>query len=681
MKKIPVIRQHDLKDCGVASLASIISYYDGYIPMERLRMDTHTTKDGTTAYNLLNAANKYGFETKGVKISSLDDANIFLPAIAHLNYKNGLNHFVVIYEITKHKVILMDPAKGRVTLKREEFLKDFSKVLLMFYPKEKIVYLNKGKNILQVFFSIISNEKKLFLEIIFISILLMITTIIANYYFKIGIESLGENTYTEYLKLIVLVFGIITIYKCIFTYIRGYLENHLNKNIDVYLLSDFFNHLFKIPSHSITSRSSSEILARVNELNNIKSLYTEIFVNFFIDFILTLAVIPILLTISSKMLLILFIIVIIYFLVGLATTKTIYQRAYQNITLEEEFNNYLLQSIRNYSSIKGLNITPFVLKTIEEKLALYLRDNFTLNEYFNKCENIKNTINELGFFIVNTLGIYSIMHNTLSISNLITFNSLMLFFLTPIKNLIDIIPKYNFLKATFDKISDFLNIPTEKVGKRVAFNDYNIMVDNLNFSYNDYKLTLENVSFNINQGSKIMFKGKSGCGKSTMCKLLIKDYQEYDGNILIGNKDLKDYSLKSIRDNILYVGQNENLFSDTIRNNIILGRQITEDKFRKIIEVCALEKVIASKPFRYDTFIDGTNKELSGGEKQRIILARALLKDAKIIILDEALSEVDYEVERLIINNLKNFFDDKTIIYITHKNQDDLFDKVILFGS
>ena len=681
MKKIPVIRQHDLKDCGVASLASIISYYDGYIPMERIRMDTHTTKDGTTAYNLLNAANKYGFETKGIKVSSLDDANIFLPAIAHLSYKNGLNHFVVIYEITKHKVILMDPAKGRVTLKREEFLENFSKILLMFYPKEKIVYLNKGKNILQVFFSIISNEKKLFLEIIFVSILLMITTIIANYYFKIEIESIGENTYTEYLKLIILVFGIITIYKCIFTYIRSYLENHLNKNIDVYLFSDFFNHLFKIPSRSITSRSSSEILARVNELNNIKSFYTEIFVNFFLDFILTLAVIPILLAISSKMLLILFFIVIIYFLVGLATTKTIYQRAYQNITLEEEFNNYLLQSIRNYPSIKGLNITPVIVKNIEEKLSLYLHDSFKLNEYLTKCENIKNTIHEIGFFIVNTIGLYLIMHNDLSIANLVTFNTLMLFFLNPIKNLIDIIPKYDFFKATFDKISDFLNIPTEKVGKRVAFKNFSITVNNLNFSYNDYHLTLKDVEFSIAEGAKVMFKGKSGCGKSTMCKILNKEFTKYAGAIFIGDKDLKDYSLKSIRENILYVGQNENLFSDTIRNNIILGRTITDDKFKKIIEVCALEKVINSKPFRYDTFIDGTNKELSGGEKQRIILARALLKDAKIIILDEALSEVDYEVERQIINNLKNFFDDKTIIYITHKNQDDLFDKVILFGS
>ena len=151
MVKMVIKKQHDLQDCGVCSLASIIEYHDGYIPMERLRMDTHTNKDGTSAYNLLNAAQKYGFDVMGVKISSLDDANITLPAIAHMKYKNGLNHFVVVYEITKTKVILMDPAKGKVVLKRQEFWQDFSQILLMFYPKTKITIFAKGQSIFSYF--------------------------------------------------------------------------------------------------------------------------------------------------------------------------------------------------------------------------------------------------------------------------------------------------------------------------------------------------------------------------------------------------------------------------------------------------------------------------------------------------------------------------------------------------
>ncbi len=679
MLKVFVTRQHDLKDCGVCCLSSIIKYYEGYVPIERIRIDTRTTKDGTTAYNILNAAQKYGFETKGVKIESLDDHNIFLPAIAHMKYKNGLNHFVVIYSITKTKVTLMDPAKGKISLSRQEFLKNFTQILLMFYPKEKILYLEKGKNIFEVFWSIINSERKLFGQIVLVSIILTILSILSSYYFKIGLESITDNTYLDYVKLIVLVFGIITIFKCIFSYLRNYLENHLNKNIDVLLLSDFLNHMYKIPSQNIGSRSSAEIISRVGELNNIKTLYTEIFINFLLDFLLALVSIPILISISGKMFLVLFFLIVIYFTTGFITTKTIYRKAYQNITLEEEFNSYLLESINTYSTIKNLNLTAYILKNIEEKLSTFLYDSYTLNDYLNKTENIKNWINEFGFFITNTVGLFLIIHDSLSITSLITFNSLMNFFLNPLKNLIDILPKYNFFKATFSKISDFINIPTEKMGKRSLFSKYDINVKNLNYSYNDYDLTLQKINFSINPGEKIMFKGKSGCGKSTMCKILNKDIENYTGEVTIGEKNLKDYSLRTIRENVLYVSQNEDIFTNSIRENILLGRNIEENKFGKIMELCKVDKIVEKKPFHYDTVISNNLNEISGGEKQRIILARSLLKDAKIIILDEVLSEVDEKMEREIIKNINSYFNNKTIIYITHKKEDDLFDKVINF--
>lgn len=681
MPKVFVTRQQDLQDCGVCCLSSIIRYYDGYVPMERLRIDTHTTKDGSTAYNLLNAASKYGFEVRGVKITSLDDNNIFLPAIAHMKYKNGLNHFVVIYTITKNKVILMDPAKGKVSINRQEFLKNFSQILLMFYPREKIIYLQKGKNIFEVLGTIINSERKLFSQIIVISIILTALSIIGSYYFKIGLDAISDNTYLDYFKLIVLVFGVITIFKCLFFYMRIYLENHLNKNIDVFLLSDFLNHLYKIPSRSIGSRSSGEIISRVRELNNIKSLYTELFVNFLLDFLLALVSIPILISISSKMFLVLFFVVAIYFIIGLFTTKTIYRKAYQNITLEEEFNSYLLESIDTYSTVKNLNLTNYVLKNVEEKLSKYLYDNYTLNNYLNNTDSLKNGINEIGFFVANTVGLFLIIQQQLSITSLITFNSLMSFFLNPLKNLIDILPKYNFFKATFDKISDFINIPTEKLGKRTPFNNYAITVDNVSYSYNDYNLTLKNIAMKIKKGEKVMFKGKSGCGKSTMCNILIKEFLNYQGEIYIGEKNLKDYSLKTIRDNILYVSQKEQLFTASIKDNILLGRNISEEKFLSICKICGVDKIVLKKPFRYETIITNNEGYVSGGERQRIVLARSLLKEAKIIILDEVLSEVDFISERKIILDLKKNYPDKTIIYITHKAQEDLFDTVINFEA
>ncbi len=681
MAKMVIVRQHDLQDCGACCLASIIEYYDGYVPMERIRLDTKTTKDGTTAFNLFQAAQKYGFATKGIKTATLDDANIFLPAIAHVKYKNGFNHFVVLYEITKTSVILMDPAKGKVKMKRSEFATIFSEILLMFYPQEKIVYLAKGKSIWLIWGDILKQEKMLFVKIVLISILLTLTTIAASYYFKIGLDGLGEVGYGAYLKLIILVFAIVTLFKITFTYLRSYLENHLNKNIDVLLLADFLNHLFKIPSTSMSSRSSAEIMTRVKELNNIKALYTELFINFLLDFILMFSTIPLLIWINSKLFLILFLVVTIYLIIGLLTMRPIYRKAYQNITYEEEFNNYLLEAIEAYPAIKNLNLTSSILKNIEEKLAILLYDNFKLNEFVLKEENLKNGISEIGYFSILSCGFYFILQQDLTLANLLTFSSLMTYFLNPVKNLIDTLPKFNFFKATFTKISDFLSITPEKMGKRISFKEGNLTVKNLSFSYNDYHLVLQDVNFAIAAGAKVMFKGPSGCGKSTMCKLFAKMYSDFTGTIEIDGKNILDCSLKTIRENITYVSQNETIFTDTIWNNLVLGRNIPLAKVNEIAHVCLLDEVINKKRLRYETIVNNYHKTISGGEKQRIILARALLKEAKIIILDEPLSEVDYAIERQIITNLKTYFPQKTLIYVTHKNQDDLFDKVITFEA
>ncbi|MEG1892390.1 MAG: peptidase domain-containing ABC transporter [Bacilli bacterium] len=679
MSNMKIVKQQDLLDCGICSLASIINYYGGYVPVEKLRLDTNTTKNGTTAYNLLFAATKYGFDCKGFKVNSLEDSNIILPAIAHLEYKNGLKHFVVIYEITKQKVILMDPAKGKVVMKKDEFLKIFTKVLLVFYPREKITILKKGKSINQVFLDILKKEKNLFIQIIFISIFLTIFTIISSYYFKVGIDAITSNSYIDYIKIIVLMFLLITLLKTIFTYIRMYLENHLNKNIDVSLLSDFINHIFKIPSVNLSSRNSGEIVTRVNELSNLKTMFTSLFVDFLLDFLLMLFSIPILISINNKLFLILFLMMVIYFIIGMVTTKLIYNKAYQNISYEEEFNTNLIENITARESIKNLNITSFILEKIETNLSKFLYDNYLLTSFLNKEGNLKNFVNEVGFFIVNTYGMYAIFHNDLSITSLITFNSLMMFFLDPIKNLINSLPKYNFLKATYAKLSEFIDIEEEDLKELQILSNNSIKVTNLTFSYNNYLPIIKNKSFFIKSNSLVLLKGKSGCGKSTLCRILNKDLSLYEGNIYLGDVNLLDCTLNTIKSNILYVSQNEVLFNDTIYNNLALDKDASIEEINKASSISLLDEVINKKKLRYDTLISNDSLNISGGERQRIVLTRSLLKNFKILILDESLSEVDYVTERKIILNIKNNFKDKTIIYITHKKHDDLFDNIIYF--
>ena len=672
-----IVKQRDLKDCGVCSLASIIEYYNGYVPLEKIRLDTKTSIEGTTALNLIEAGKKYGFDAYGLKLDSIDDEKIILPAIAHLSLKNGYNHFVVIYKISKNKITVMDPAKGKVVMSKDEFEKIWTNVILIFYPSRVITILKSEQTLLTVFLKTIFHEKKLFILIIIISLFLMIFTISSSYYFQVMIEAINLNYFSSYLKIIAVVFGIIIILKLMLAYYRRYLENHLNKNIDCILNINFIKHIFNLPLDVITSRTSGEIITRVNELSSIKSLFTDIVVNCFLDFLLMIASVPLLYKINNKLFLALILCLLLYFIVGLICSKIIYKKAYQNIEYEAEFNNSLLENINMINSIKNLNITQKRLENIDEILSKFLYDNYQFEIFINIQNTIKEWINEIGFFIINTLGFYLIFKNELNITHLITFNALLHLFLDPIRNCIDSLPKYNYLKATFSKINDFLNIEKEKLGEAKVIADNSINIVNLNYSYDKVSNIFKNFNLKIKSGQVICIKGKSGSGKSTLCKIIDNYITDYEGTILIGDVNIRDLSIATIRKNITYVNQKEAILNETIRNNIIINRNIDDEKFYQICKLCCIEEIVAKKMLRYETRISDESNNISGGEKQRIILARALLNEFSILILDEALSEVDYSLERKIIKNIKEYFWDKTILYITHKQQDSMFDKIV----
>ena len=679
--QMKIVRQRDLKDCGVCSLASIIEHYGGYVSLEKLRLDTKASNDGTTALNIIEASKKYGFDAVGIKVANLKDEKIKLPAIAHMQLKNGVNHYVVIYKITNNKVILMDPARGKVVKNKDDFYEEWSHVLLLFSPKRKIAIFKTPNSLFNIFKNIVWQEKKLFGLIILCSIFLIIFTIIGSYYFQVMVDGITKNYYVTYLMILALFFGITVILKLIFGHLRNYLENHLNKNVDVLLNSNFIEHIFNLPLEVIESRSNGEIMTRVNELTNIKNLFTDIFITCLLDFSLMILSCPLLYRISNKLFWTLFLCLLLYLGVGIITSRIIYKKAYQNIELEANFNNTLLENINMINSIKNLNITSKRLKKIESSLVNLLYDNYKVNRFINNETLLKNTINEIGFFIINTWGFYLIFHGDLEITALITFNTLLGLFLDPIKNCIDSLPKYNYVKATFNKINDFLSLDLEHMGKIKKIYNNGITFKNITYSYDALNNVFSNFNLHIAAGMCVSLQGPSGSGKSTLCKMLDKYITNYEGEIFIGNRNIKDLSKATIRENIIYVNQNEVLISGSIKENILLDRNVDDNRFYKICHLCLIDEIVSKKVLRYETGISDVSNNISGGERQRIILARALLNDFEILILDEALSEVDYKKERIIIKNLKKMFQGKTIIYITHKKHNQLFDKIIDLGG
>ena len=667
MNKRLIVKQQDIRDCGICCLESIIKYYNGYIPLERLRLDTKTGTNGTTALNLIKTAQKYGFNALGRKDLTLDSEELLLPAIAHTITPKGLNHFVVIYKKDSKYVSIMDPAKGYIKLSREEFQNNWTNIILIFKPFKQIPLYKIKNNLKELFIKIIIQEQSLIRQIIISSIILTILSIIISYYFKIVITSI-ETNYINTTYFIIGIFLILHIFKLYFTHFRNTLAIYLNKNIDISIIPDFISHIFNLPLNVINSRTSGEILTRIRELSNIKELFSEIFITIILDLILCLSCSYLLYNINSKLFFILCIISIFYIITGLSLNPTIISSINDNIDLETEFNSSLSEEISSLESIKNLNLTSLKIDDLTNSYVNYQESSFTYYQRLNMIEIVKKSINEIGLFIITSYGVYLIYQNQLNILSLITFNTLLTYFIEPISNTLNLLPRFNFIKLSIIKIGEFLNLSPEKLGHQESLIPGDIQFKNITYSYDNFHQILQNITLNIKQNSHNIIVGSTGSGKTTLMKMLNLNISDYKGKITINDINIKDYSLKTLRNSIIYISQREKLFTDTILNNLTLYQDISPFELKNVLNITKVNEIIDKKALRLESIIYNEGYNLSGGERQRLILARSLLKHPQILIMDESLSEVDKKTETEILKSLDKYLPNTTIIYISHTN-------------
>ncbi len=679
MHKKYITRQDDLKDCGPACINSLLKYYKGYVPLETIRKDTCITKNGTTAYHLIVALEKYGFKAIGLKYEQ--NVNILkeiaLPAIVHLSLES-FEHFVVLYKIDRQKqtVLIMDPAVGYKTLSIEEFLKLWTRILIQATPVKKIVLKEKPKSIFKLFINLFLQEKRLVFKLVISSLLLIIFNIFTSFYIEIVLGDYNQKTSLP-LKIII-VFLIFTFLKILLNYIRNNLENSLNKNIDNKIVVPFIKHTFYLPLSYIKSKTSGEIMTRINELYSIKDLFSKIFITIILDFLIVIISLITIFKISNILFLALLVVLLLDFIIALLSNKKLNKQLIAVIESETCFNSLLTEDLEGIETIKNDNGIANILEKINKRFNQKQGDSFLLNKFLNKIEGFKSIVEEIGLFIISTISIVLVINNKLDILQMITFNSLMYYLFDPFRNIIGLLPELSYIKAFFNKISEYISIEEEKNHNGLKdFITGEISFKKISFSYDKYHYLFNNLNFSIKKNEHIMLKGPSGCGKSTICKILYRLYDLDKGNIFINNKDIKQYSIDSIRNNIMYLSQNQKIFTTTILDNILFNRKVDKNTLNLVLKICRIEQLLKNKPLGLLTNLDEGEFSISGGEKQRIVLARSLLKKSEILIFDEALSQVEDYLETLIIKDILKYFKNKTIIYISHRHKDKLFDRVI----
>lgn len=674
MKKYPFVKQQGIKECGVACILMIIKYYHGNIPLSRLIEMTKTNKDGTTLYHIVNTLTEIGFDCDGIKcnLEDLLSKKINMPSICSVIINSSYKHFIVIYEIKKNYLIIGDPAYGIRKICISQFSKIYNNAIVIATPNKKIPYINDKKY--YTICKIIIKNIKLIKLIIIYSFVITFLSILNSFYFGRLVDRL--NTNKNLLFLIFIIFFSITLLKIIIDFIKNKILIYLNKRIDLSLTKDIFYKILSLPYKYYKNHSTGDIISRITDLFYLKDFLSKIIIIVFIDMPLILTSLIILYIINNSLfifsVLILacnVVVVIIFKNINLKTT-------YKLKDLYSISNSYMIESISGFETIKGLNIINIINKKFINKYLTFINYQFFINKFYLKQMNIKNFINEIGIIIINYVGIILVYDNKLDLSSLITFNTVFSYFTSSINNVIGITTNINEFRATLNRINEVM-IENKDHGFLNYFNNGDIRYNNLTYTFDDKRYVLKNINLLIKKDEKVLVIGKSGSGKSTLFKLLKKYYDVDMDLIFINNVDINNFKYGAINNNILYINQSEIVFNDTILNNINL-KDVSDDKLLLISKMCFVDEIINKNNLGYNLLLEENGFNLSGGEKQRIVLARTLLCDFDVLIIDEGLNQVDIILEKKILENIFEYFKYKTIIVISHRLDNyKLFDHII----
>lgn len=675
MKKFTLVRQQDQKDCGVSCLASVFKFYKTSVPIYKLREISGTDLNGTSAFGLKKCSEYFGFECKAIKTdeSIWNEKEFPFPVIAHVVIDNSYLHYVVIQKIKKGKLVIADPAKGTYLKTIEEFQDIWTGILLLITPSKSYIPSKAKSPGISSFLPILFKQKGIIFSIVFMSLLITLFGIFNSYYFQAIIDFFIPNNTVSSLNIIS--FGLISVFvfQIFFEITRNYLLIIIGQRLSIDIMLSYFKHVLNLPMNFFSTRKSGEIISRFLDANKIIDALASASLSVLLDVGMVI-IIGIVLFIQNVTLFLITLATLPFYMIVILFFVKLYDKANEEeMSASAKLNSSIIESLKGIETIKAYNNENEIYEKVDKEFVKLLKKSFFSAQLDNVQQGLKHGIQLISSILVLWIGSFFVMDGVITIGQLITYSSLLVFFTDPLQNIINLQVKMQTAKVANSRLNEIFFIKTEhedKLEKRKINESIfsgALYINDLTFSYGTRAPVLKDVNIVIEPNSKTAIVGVSGSGKSTLAKLLVNFYQPNFGSISFDKINIQDIDRSFLREKITYVPQESFFFSGSILENLIFGLK-KEIEFDKIIEICDfvdLTDFINSQPLRFDMQIEEGGVNLSGGQKQRLAIARALMRDSKIIILDEATSGMDTILEKKIVNNLLKIHD-TTVIFIAH---------------
>ncbi|NHA05814.1 peptidase domain-containing ABC transporter [Mucilaginibacter sp. HC2] len=676
----PIYKQPDQMDCGPTCLRMIAKYYGRNFKLQTLRRFCEINKEGVSLLGISDASEKIGFRSIGVKLNAEQLKEAELPCILHWRQ----NHFVVLYKIKKHKYYLADPAAGLITLSEEDFKRNWQSdtesmegIALLLSPTPQF-YEQEDERGSEVRWSFLLRYlityRQLVIQLLFGlgigSLLQLVTPFLTQSIVDIGINTRNLNfIYIILFAQTALIIGRVSV-----DFIRSWILLHISTRVNVSILTDFLIKLMKLPMSFFDTKMTGDILQRMSDQKRIESFLTGS----------TLS------TLFSMFNLLVFSIVLAYYNATIffvfAVSSGLYtawiviflkrRRAlnYKSFEISAKNQSSIVQLISGMQEIKLNNCEQqkrWEWEHIQARLFKFSVKTLALNQY---QQGGATFINEGKNILITFLSAQAVINGNLTLGAMVAVQYIVGQLSSPIEQLLGFIQGFQDAKISLERLNEIHQMEDEEpVDKEWSHNlpeNKSLSISNLTFRYPGAgnEPVLENINMVIPQGKTTAIVGMSGSGKTTILKLLLRFYEPQNGDIKVGGQQIGNIAFKTWRSGCGVVMQDGFIFSDTIERNIAVGDDYPDKaKLRHAIEIANIQDFIDGLPLGLNTKIGSEGNGISQGQRQRMLIARAVYKDPHYIFFDEATNALDSNNERVIMDNLHQFFEGRTVIIVAHR--------------
>ena len=549
------VPQIDARDCGVAALASIAKFYGSDFSLAHLRELAKTNKEGTTALGIVKAADEMGFETRPVQADKtlFDMSDVPYPFIVHVNKEGKLQHYYVVYQTKKDHLIIGDPDPSvKITkMSKERFFSEWTGVAIFLAPKPSYQPHKDKKNGLLSFLPLIFKQKSLIAYIVLSSLLVTIINIGGSYYLQGILDEYIPNQMKSTLGIISVGLVITYILQQVMGFSRDYLLTVLSQRLSIDVILSYIRHIFELPMSFFATRRTGEIISRFTDANSIIDALASTILSLFLDVSILILVGGVLLAQNPNLFLLSLISIPIYMFIIFSFMKPFEKMNHDVMQSNSMVSSAIIEDINGIETIKSLTSEENRYQNIDSEFVDYLEKSFKLSKYSILQTSLKQGTKLVLNILILWFGAQLVMSSKISIGQLITFNTLLSYFTTPMENIINLQTKLQSAKVANNRLNEVYLVESEFKVQENPVHSYFLMgdieFDDLSYKYGFGRDTLTDINLTIKQGDKVSLVGVSGSGKTTLAKMIVNFFEPYKGHISINHQDIKNIDKKVLR--------------------------------------------------------------------------------------------------------------------------------------